>query len=409
MAEPKLVSINEPSASLKQRSSPEWKAFLSLGFRPLYIAGASWALISLAIWVFMPQLIPSPWLGMAWHAHEMLWGFIATIAAAFLLTASATWTGFNPIKGKPLGWLCVLWVLARIGYLLPGHNAIVVAGALEVAFFGIAGIALARVMVKGKSLRNYGVPVLMIGLGCIANTLFLMAVLRQDYLGLMRQFNLGMLVMAILALLIARRVIPFFTMRMVPGLQLPMHTRTGHAQMVLGGLAVLLIAAGQNTLLAAVLAAISLIALWQWFAWKPMSVLHKPLLWILFLGYLFLALGLLYAAFLYSGLAQGAWARPAIHAHIIGIGGFCVLIIGMLTRTALGHLGYPIALDRSMLASYYLVLASFALRLGALWPSSLSLMLLHTATACWIGAFGLYLWRFLPRLIRPRADAAANR
>src|SRR5690606_8126517 len=117
---------------------------------------------------------------------------------------------------------------------------------------------------------------------------------------------------------------------------------------------------GQNTLLAAVLAAISLIALWQWFAWKPMSVLHKPLLWILFLGYLFLALGLLYAAFLYSGLAQGAWARPAIHAHIIGIGGFCVLIIGMLTRTALGHLGYPIALDRSMLASYYLVLASFA-------------------------------------------------
>ena len=408
MAEPKLISISEPAARPRAPSGPEWKAFLSLGFRPLYIAGALWALVSLAIWIFAPQLIPQPWIGMAWHAHEMLWGFIAIIAAAFLLTASATWTGFNPIRGRPLGWLCLLWILARIGYLIPGNTALLVAGTLEVLFFGITGLALARVMIKGKSRRNYGVPLLMIGLGCVANTLFLLAVWRQDYLGLLRQFNLGMLVMAILALLIARRVIPFFSMRMVPTLKLPMHTRTGHAQMVLGVLAMLLIVAGQDVLLSVVLAAVSLIALWQWFAWKPAAVLHKPLLWILYLGYLFMALGLLYAAFVYSGLAAGAWARPAIHAHIIGIGGFCVLIIGMLTRTALGHLGYPIALDRSMLLSYYLLLACFALRLAALWPSDFSLMFLHMATTCWIAVFALYLWRFLPRLIRPRADAPAK-
>lgn len=405
MAESKIVSIGEPPAPQHRSSGPEWKAFLSLGFRPLYIAGALWALVSLAIWVFAPQLIPHPWLGMAWHAHEMLWGFIATIAAAFLLTASGTWTGFNPIRGKPLGLLCLLWVLARIGYLIPGNTALLVAGTLEVAFFGLTGIVLAKVMIKGKNRRNYGIPLLMIGLGCVANTLFLLAVLRQDYLGLIQQFNAGMLVMAILVLLITRRVIPFFSMRMVPGLKLPMHTRTGHAQMVLGGLAVLLLVIGQNLLFSIALASISIIALWQWFAWKPIAVLHKPMLWILYLGYVFMALGLLYAAFVYSGLATGAWSRPAIHVHIIGVGGFSILIIGMLTRTALGHLGYALVLDRSMLASYYLIIASFVLRLAALWPSNFTLIFLHTATACWIIAFALYLWRFLPRLISPRADA----
>src|SRR5690606_1616899 len=215
----------------------------------------------------------------------------------------------------------------------------------------------------------------------------------------------GLLIMAIIALLIARRIIPFFTMRIFPNLKLPMHTRTGHVQMVLGCVAVLLIAIGQNSLLGLVLAAISLIALWQWFAWKPLAVLQKPLLWILFAGYLFMALGLLYAALVYLDVFQNTWARPAIYTHIIAIGGFCVLIIGMLTRTALGHLGYPIILDRTMLCSYYLLLASFVLRLAALLPTGLSLSLLHAATACWIGTFGLYLWRFAPRLIRPRADA----
>src|SRR3546814_10467634 len=91
---------------------------------------------------------------MAWHAHEMLWGFIATIAVAFLLTASATWTGFNPLKGVPLGLVCLLWVMARIGFLVGGDTATHIAFASELAFFIISAISLMRVMIKGKSRRN---------------------------------------------------------------------------------------------------------------------------------------------------------------------------------------------------------------------------------------------------------------
>ncbi|MEO8921882.1 MAG: NnrS family protein, partial [Caldimonas sp.] len=88
--------------------------------------------------------------------------------------------------------------------------------------------------------------------------------------------------------------------------------------------------------------------------------------------------------------------------HTIAMAGFSVLIIGMTTRTALGHLGRPLATDRSMVASYLLVLIAAALRLAAVEPGSFSQPLLHLAAAAWIAAFTLYLWRFAPLLIRPR-------
>ena len=87
---------------------------------------------------------------------------------------------------------------------------------------------------------------------------------------------------------------------------------------------------------------------------------------------------------------------------MIAMAGFSVMIIGMLTRTALGHLGRPLAVDRSMLVSYVLVLLAVVLRLVALVPSAFSPHALHLSAAAWIAAFALYLWRFTPLMIRPR-------
>ena len=62
-------------------------------------------------------------------------------------------------------------------------------------------------------------------------------------------------------------------------------------------------------------------------------------------------------------------------------------------------------LDRSMLVSYVFVLTAVALRLVALWPSSFSVAALQASALAWIAGFGLLLWRFVPWMIRPRADA----
>jgi len=78
------------------------------------------------------------------------------------------------------------------------------------------------------------------------------------------------------------------------------------------------------------------------------------------------------------------------------------LIIGMVTRTALGHLGRTLAADRRMRTSYWLMLTAVALRLGAIAPTAATNTLLHLGAAAWISALALYLWQFVPMLIRPR-------
>src|SRR5690606_9949183 len=155
--------------------------------------------------------------GVLWHAHEMLWAFIGTIAAGFLLTAAATWTGINPLRGPLLGVLAGLWVIARVGYLLPGMLAFTVAVCSELAFFVWSAIALGNAIYRARSRRNYGVPLLVLALG-VADALYLAAVQHGDYLLLLQRFNTGLLCMAVIALLIARRIIPFFAMRATAGL-----------------------------------------------------------------------------------------------------------------------------------------------------------------------------------------------
>ncbi len=182
------------------------RAFLNLAFRPLYLAGTAWAALSVAVWIFAPQWLQPPLAGVAWHAHEMLWGFVATIAVGFLLTAGATWTGFNPLQGWPLAIAGVLWLLARLGFLLGGTAAFVVAAAAELAMFLLAAASMARVVIRSRNRRNYGVPVLMLALAA-ADAAFLAAVHAGDA-RLMQSFQGGLLVMAVIALLIARRVIP---------------------------------------------------------------------------------------------------------------------------------------------------------------------------------------------------------
>ena len=396
-----LLQIEEPAPS--RLAPPTWQAFLELGFRPLYLLACAWGIVGVALWVYAPGSITGQMPGVVWHAHEMLWGFVVTVAVGFLLTAASNWTGVNPLHGPALGAACVLWLLARIGFLVPGSVAFGLASACELLFQLIATVAVARAIYGRRSQRNYGVPVLMAGLA-LTNALYLWAAWQGDYALLMQRFHTGLLCMAVVALLIGRRVIPFFASRAVAGLTLPDHGTSGQWQLGMGGLAVVFSLLHWPVPQAIALAIAGLLALWQLVAWRPLAVRRVPLLWVLYTGYAGLAFGLLLAAVqLGGGVARAAWPT-----HLIGVGGFAVLIIGMVTRTAMGHTGRPLKADRSMVVSYLLVLLAAVLRLAALLPTAAVLPLLHASATAWMCAFGLYLWRFAPWLIRPRADARAR-
>ena len=377
--------------------APSMKAFLELAFRPLYIAGIGWALIAIALWIYAPQVLTAPLGGIAWHAHEMLWGFIATIALAFLMTAGASWTGITPMTGKLLGLACVLWAVARIGFLMPSDTAFWVATASELSFFLLGSAAMMRAVVLSKNSRNYAVPVLLAGLGA-TDALYLLTARGGDYLLLMQRFNAGLVVMALIALLIGRRVIPFFAMRAIHGLTLPKHMETGWVQLGACALAVASLLAGTTLLTAAALGLAGVLALVQLFSWKPLAVRANALLWILYVGYAGIGIGLLLAALQYAGVE----VPRVLPVHTIAMAGFSVLIIGMVTRTALGHTGRALATDRTIRASYWLMLIAVALRLASIANTPATTTLLYLAGATWIASLALYLWQFTPILIRPR-------
>jgi len=400
-----LLQIDEPtgSASRSGAPAPQWQAFLELGFRPLYMAGCLWAAVSVALWVFAPQWLAGRLAGVLWHAHEMLWAFVATIAVGFLCTAASSWTERNPIQGPALGWLCVLWLLARAGFLLPGDTVFAFACGFELLFFFFAAaVVLGRAIYAARSSRNYGLPLLVFGLG-VADALFLRALWQgSGYAALMQYLYTGLLCMAVIALLLARRVIPFFAMRAVAGLQIPMHTASGQWQLWAGLLGIVCLLLGWTPGMVAALLVAGLLTLWQVLAWRPWAVRRVPLLWILYLGHTGLGAGLLVAA-----LQAGGWMlRLAWPVHVIGVAGFAVLIIGMVTRTALGHLGRPLRTDAAMVTMYVLVLAAAVLRLLALLPAGPAQAALHASALAWGLAFALYLWRFVPLLIRPRLPPA---
>jgi len=227
---------------------------------------------------------------------------------------------------------------------------------------------------------------------------------------LMQRFDTGLLCMALIALLVTRRVIPFFASKAIAGLQIPMHVKTGHVQLSFGVLGVLAGLLQWPVPMAIFLALAGILALWQVLAWQPLAVRKVPLLWVLYVGYAALGLGLILAALqilppAYTGLAL----RSAWPVHLIGVGGFSVLIIGMITRTALGHLGRPLKADGLMVVCYVLVIAAAVLRLLALAllgqvGQGVYSAALYASACGWSLAFALYLWRFVPMLIRPRLN-----
>ena len=336
------------------------------------------------------------WVAANWPEQTRAFKFNA-LQAAVLLPALAA------LALPRLRTACLLLATLALGALLAFVGQTYQTGADPWQLFAAwAALALGRAIHAARSRRNYGLPLLLAGLGA-ADALYLWSIWQGDYGALMQRFNAGLLCMAVIALLIARRVIPFFAMRAVSGLQIPMHAASGPWQLGAGVVALACLLAGWWPGLAAGLAVAGLIALWQVLAWKPQAVRRVPLLWILYLGHAALGAGLLVA-----GAHAAGWVlRPAWPVHVIGAGGFALLIIGMCTRTSMGHLGLPLRTDRSMVAAYALVIAAAVLRLAALLPTALSLAALHASAAAWVLAFALYLWRFALLLVRPRADRQA--
>lgn len=393
-----IIRIEEPIRRRNAPQGPGWNAFLSMAFRPFYLLAAIQGVVSILFWGFGfagTSALPS----FLWHGHEMIWGYAGAVIVGFLLTAVATWTGHPPVRGGRLAGFVALWLAARVALLaVPDSN--LWGGALSVLFFVCAAIALAVPIIRSRNQRNYGVPPLLL-IFAAGNLAFHLAVAGVINLDPRHMLHVGLLIVATVIFFMGLRVIAFFTSR---ALNIPQVTNPKAVSVVAIGAPLLMAfavaAEGPNVaiLILGLLGAIAnfrQVALW----WHP-QVLERPLLWVLFAGYICTALGVgLYgvAAFFFPLLTSAA-------LHSIAVGGIGLLTLGMMSRTALGHTGRPLELPPLMTAAYSFLLAATVLRIVAALAVSLSQPLLIASALCFATGFSLFVYRFGPWLVSPRTD-----
>ncbi|MCB1454477.1 MAG: NnrS family protein, partial [Rhizobiaceae bacterium] len=133
--------------------------------------------------------------------------------------------------------------------------------------------------------------------------------------------------------------------------------------------------------------------------WRGAATLREPILFILHLGYGWLALALVL-----MGLAVLNPAIPQLAAiHALTAGAIGTMTLAVMTRASLGHTGRAIIADRAVVSIYVLVTAGAALRVAALFAGDWYREALVGGGTLWSAAFLLFAARFAPVLFLRRA------
>lgn len=402
---------------LEPDQGPRHPAFLSYGFRPMFFLAACQAALAVPVFVVL-------WLGfdvaaiaiapVAWHAHEMFYGFAAAVVAGFLMTAVPNWTGATPVRGRPLLALAALWLAGRLAFWLSGVVPAVLVAAVDLAFLPALALAVGPAIVAARNRRNYMFFALLALL--VAGN----AAMHAGLMGQEGSFDLArrgqFLALDIFVLMIAMiggRIIPAFTGNFLRASALrggrtppvlpawPLIDRTGIISLALLALADLVLGdrhviVGTLSLLAAAANGVRLAG------WKGWSVRGEPILFILHLGFCWLVLGLaLRGIDILVDLFVGA---AGLHALTIGAIG--TMTMAVMARAALGHTGRPMKAPPLLLAAFASVSLSALLRLAGALPAlaDLSEPLLFAAAGVWSVGFGLFAAVLLPIVSRPRVD-----
>jgi uncharacterized protein involved in response to NO len=394
------------SIERKRRLAPRaLPAVLDYAFRPMFLAVGSWAVVALALWLAMffgYVQLPTRFDPLAWHVHEMLFGFVMAAVAGFMLTAIPNWTGRLPVRGYPLAAIAGLWLLGRLASLvsaeLPAWLAILADLAFPTALLAVA----AREIITGRNWRNLPMTAPLM--------LFIVAdlLMHLESLGFAVPAGLGWRlavgVPIMLISVVGGRIIPSFTRNWLVKRKTP---RLPSSQNMLDTAAVALLAAAlilwaflpDGRVTGALLIAAALLNAVRLSRWAGIASWREPLLFILHLGYGWVGVGT--ALLGLSVFDIGVPRDSAIHA--LTAGAIAVMILAVMPRVTLGHTGRELAADRATIALFILINAAAVARVCASWHTDYTAILLLVAGACWIAAFGLFDLIYGPMLLSRRS------
>lgn len=377
------------------------RTVLSYGFRVFFLACAGWGLVAMALWLvwlgvhlngadFAVMSIALP--PFQWHAHEMVFGFGLAAVAGFLLTAVPNWVGGTPIRGAPLGLIAAAWLAGRLAVGFSAWLPAVLVVAVDALFPLLLAVMLARQIIPARQPRNLGVVVVVSLLGTLQVLSLADALALFDNPLAQAPARIGVELLVLLIAVIGGRITPAFTRNWLNArghaVSVAMGTWLDRAAVALTAAAVLADAAGApDALRAPLFAAAGLALLVRLSRWHGRLTLAEPLLWVLHLGY-----GLVAAGFLLMAAAVLGVLVESTALHLWTIGAVGVMVVGVMSRVALGHTGRALTASRTTAVAYGLMVLAAVVRVAgpALSPDLYTPALL-TAAGLWMTALVLFL------------------
>lgn len=401
--EPITVTRGEQMLALRKRRMAAAHPFLRGGFRPFFFGAGLWAVIAIVLWLCVLAGVinlPTRFDSVAWHRHEMLFGFVGAAVAGFLLTAIPNWTGRLPIAGGALLSLFGLWAAARVAVLASSLTGLWLAAILDVGLFVALAALAAREVISSKN-RNMPVVALVFLFG-LADA--------ADYAEAAGAISGGLgwrgaiALVIVMISMIGGRIIPSFTRNWLVkrGLSRALPAQPQSLDVLVIGATTLsllfwLVFPGDRLtgVMLVLAAAAQILRLSHWGGYLTWP---DPLVLILHVGYAWLPLGLLLLGLSVAGIAIPRSAG----VHALTAGAMATMILAVMTRASLGHTG------RELKASPITVLAYACLTIGALLRVVTSLgagpylLMIYLAGAFWGAALVLFLIVYSPVLWGPR-------
>ena len=399
-----MITRGEQMLALRKSRMASTHPFLRGAFRPFFFGGAAWGLVALMLWISSlagALVLPTAMDALAWHRHEMMFGFVGAVIAGFLLTAIPNWTGRLPIAGPPLASLVGLWFAARLAVLFSSIFGTIPAAILDVGFYLTLAFVGAREVFAAKN-RNVPVVglVLLFGIANAVDHLGMAGAIESSELGWMFAVSLVVLMIS----LIGGRIIPSFTRNWLvkQGVSDGLPSQPGRFDvLVIGATALALLfwitgpsgwVTGGLLGLAAALQAARLAR------WGGLRAARDPLVLVLHVGYAWIPIGLA----LLGASAAGTVIARSVAVHALTAGAMATMILAVMTRASLGHTGRELKACPATTTIYALVTLGALLRVAA----PLELMdyqrSIEVAGLAWGGALLLFLVAYAPVLWGPR-------
>jgi uncharacterized protein involved in response to NO len=380
----------------KQAARPDF-AFLSLGFRPFFLGASVFSALTIGLWmaVYVFQLsLPLTTLSSSqWHAHEMIYGYGMAVIAGFLLTAVRNWTGLPTPQGGRLAVLFGLWAGAR-GLYFMGTRFIALAACLDVLFVVALTVVILTRLVRARQWRQTAVGAKLLFL-TIGNIVFYLGATGRLDEGIYWGLYGGLYLIISLIMTMGARIIPGFVQNGV-GYEVELANPkwvniTSLVLFLFFFIAELFVRNPPLTAMAAsglfVVTSIRLVG------WHTPGIWKKPLLWSLYLSFVFIDAGfLLFALSPFFGFSR------LIAVHAMTVGGIGLITMGMMARVSLGHSGRSIHNPPSVVAYAFAGLVVGVINrvlFPLIWPASY-VTWIAIAQGIWVVSFVLFAISYMP-------------